>query len=306
MVITLSGEIYVAFHDTSNNIYVYKYASGIWKQVDIIDIGQETTFKLASDSTGAAYLAFRDSGNNLNVKRLSDKQPVFSVNSPTDISQTGHINLMFDNSNTPLITYINTDQKLVVGYYDSDGWNRLTAEYDNIGTPIAADINNNTLYTAFTYLVEALRYLAVVSYTAGGNITIFYTTAPITFSGGQINIAYYNNKIYLVYVEGKRILAKEVASGSWNDLGGGTVYDSGENPEPWWPSIATDNGGRPYVAFQNSSGNLSVRRLEENQWVDLGSIPQAGANAIDLLFKSDAPFVAVNESGPSVLYYGYW
>ncbi len=207
--------------------------------------------------------------------------------------------LAFDSNNNPYVAFIdynNSDKATVV---EDVGGTWVTVGNPDFSPQIiygglALAFNNNTPYVAFsdaTYKPSVMAYSGSWSYV--GSLDFSSATAEemtLVMSGGTPYVAFMddtNPGTPTIYV-------MDYSGGNWVTVGGTSVGVG------FYPSLAVDGSGNPYVAFE-SSGTSFVSKVMEytgGTWTTVGGTVFSNAISPSLAINSgNTPYLAFEDSG---------
>ncbi len=211
-------------------------------------------------------------------------------------STATYTNLLFDNSNTPYIYFLNNGTSSSVYKYSSGTWTAVgsTGFTGNVSYGSMAINSTGNLYVAYQdgYQASCKRY----------NGTDWEQVGSANFSSGgatYTSLAIDNNDVpYVAFVENYYMWTNKASvmkynGASWSYVGGGGITSNTAN----YTSLAVDAGGALYLAYQDgSSSKATVMKYASGAWSVLGSANFSDGNATNVA-------IAVDDNGtPYVLY----
>lgn len=211
-------------------------------------------------------------------------------------STATYTNLLFDNSNTPYIYFLNNGSSSSVYKYSSGTWTAVgsTGFTGNVSYGSMAINSTGNLYVAYQdgYQASCKRF----------NGTDWEQVGSANFSSGgatYTSLAIDNSDVpYVAFVENYYMWTNKASvmkynGASWSYVGGGGITANTAN----YTSLAVDAGGALYLAYQDGSSNkATVMKYASGAWSVLGSANFSDGNATNIA-------IAVDDNGtPYVLY----
>lgn len=217
-------------------------------------------------------------------------------------STATYTNLLFDNSNTPYIYFLNNGTSSSVYKYNSGTWTAVgsTGFTGNVSYGSMAINSTGNLYVAYQdgYQASCKRF----------NGTDWEQVGSANFSSGgatYTSLAIDNSDVpYVAFVENYYMWTNKASvmkynGASWSYVGGGGITSNTAN----YTSLAVDAGGALYLAYQDGSSNkATVMKYASGAWSVLGSANFSDGNATNIAIAVDdngTPYVVYSDASYS-------
>ena len=273
-----NGTPYVVYADFPNSlkVTVKKWDGGAWTTIGAegFSAGVATSTSLAIDATGAPYVAYTDYANDgkTTVKKWNGSSWSTIGTAGFSTGEASHPCIAIDENNIPYVVYADAanNGKATVKKWDGENWITLGSEgfsannagYSSIiirgGTPYAMYLDG-TKPTVQKWNGSSWINLEAAEIW-GADVLNPSFTADI------------NGTPYLVYGDySNKVTVRKWDGSTWGIVG--TITYSGEASvsESAYTSIAVDDDGKPFVAFQGIVGKAIVKKWDAGLWAVLGT-----------------------------------
>jgi hypothetical protein len=201
------------------------------------------------------------------------------------------INILFDNTGSPLVKYSNIDNgdgKVNVQKFDGNSWNIVgNTEFsagDAVGIAMVVD-SNGTPYVMYSDGVDSAR-ITVQKYVSGNWITLGFGLSTGNINGAAIALDP-NGNPWVAFQDlgsGDSTFVTQYSGGSWNMVTPPSVL-----PSSYFQSMVIDNTGVVFIAIQDTAFyGTTVMRYNGTAWDSLSNPGYNGLLTINPNLALDA------------------
>ncbi len=307
------GTPYVAYSDSLNNdrVSVKKYDGTNWVYVGTpgFNTGYTEWAKIAFDTTGVPYVAFRQDNADIHVMKFDGTSWV-SVGAA--ITNTYDVALAINPlTNQPHIFYCDVNNSLLgnVRKFDGSSWVSEGPANFSVGSSAFCNIKFDHLGNEYVaYSDNGIGTLVVVKKFVGSNWVTVGSGTVSTVKAWNTKLAIdAQNQLYVIYSDQtdmytQRPLCQKFNGTTWQFLG--SYFTTGYASDI---DIAVDNSGNVFVYYNEQYLNYypgTVKRFFNNAWIPVGRQYIANSscktNQIKINPVSGLPFIgSITQAGVS-------
>lgn len=221
-----NGSIYIAYEDSSKNIYVKKYNNGIFEAVGTVSFAGDIWAESFVVRNGVPYVAYQSSYMvYLSYYDGANWQTYTPFGSGGWYSQVDFV------GDIPYVTYETGSYNTEISYYQNGVWNTLAGSgYSTGSEQISTKVYNGDIYM-FYYISTSVPKTILRKYSEGSWTNTYGFTPGNTFGNHMIID---NGVVYVIFtdkVNGGRASVMKYEGNAWSSVGnyGFSVGEVGYN-----------------------------------------------------------------------------